>query len=228
MLPKILAASAALGLGVTKGKAKAAESDIKEKKEGDKGYWDDVCLVRFLEAVCWRYVAYPVRLSGSALLRPNPSSCALGTHVLLASYILINLADLLFCRTPKHAPKTPAQACPSKASPLPLRQRNAPKQVSRKSSSSAPRLKWTTIWFIMPVCLFHPVVFECRVGKTDVNFIDYELGRLLARLGDRAGAKGHFDAVLSGRPLEINIVTKKGRYSMEVCLCLPTSIRGPY
>ncbi|KAL4062826.1 hypothetical protein V8B97DRAFT_1877313 [Scleroderma yunnanense] len=24
-----------------------------------EGYWDDVCLVRFLEGVCWRYLAYP-------------------------------------------------------------------------------------------------------------------------------------------------------------------------
>lgn len=29
------------------------------------GYWDDWCLTRFLEGVCLRYVAYPVRLSPS-------------------------------------------------------------------------------------------------------------------------------------------------------------------
>jgi hypothetical protein len=29
--------------------------------EGGKGeYWDDLCLARFLEGVCLRYVAYPV------------------------------------------------------------------------------------------------------------------------------------------------------------------------
>ena len=27
-----------------------------------KGYWDDYCLARFLEGVCLRYIAYPVRL----------------------------------------------------------------------------------------------------------------------------------------------------------------------
>lgn len=26
-----------------------------------KGYWDDLCLTRFLEGVCLRYLAYPVR-----------------------------------------------------------------------------------------------------------------------------------------------------------------------
>ena len=29
--------------------------------EGGKGYWDDLCLAQFLEGVCMRFVAYPVR-----------------------------------------------------------------------------------------------------------------------------------------------------------------------
>lgn len=32
----------------------------KSKAEGKEGYWDDLCLARFLEGVCWRFVAYPV------------------------------------------------------------------------------------------------------------------------------------------------------------------------
>jgi hypothetical protein len=28
--------------------------------EGGHGYWDDFCLVKFLEGVCMRYIAYPV------------------------------------------------------------------------------------------------------------------------------------------------------------------------
>ena len=28
--------------------------------ESDNGYWDDWCLTRFLEGVCFRYVAFPV------------------------------------------------------------------------------------------------------------------------------------------------------------------------
>lgn len=34
----------------------------KEWNSGKGGYWDDYCLARFLEGVCLRYVAYPVRL----------------------------------------------------------------------------------------------------------------------------------------------------------------------
>ena len=33
----------------------------RNKTEGREGYWDDLCLARFLEGVCWRFVAYPVR-----------------------------------------------------------------------------------------------------------------------------------------------------------------------
>lgn len=44
----------AIANGVKKGKDK--------KLESRSGYWDDVCLARFLEGVCWRFVAYPVRL----------------------------------------------------------------------------------------------------------------------------------------------------------------------
>jgi hypothetical protein len=43
--------------GIKKGKDK--------KLESRSGYWDDVCLARFLEGVCWRFVAYPVRLTFS-------------------------------------------------------------------------------------------------------------------------------------------------------------------
>lgn len=32
----------------------------RSKVEGKEGYWDDLCLARFLEGVCWRFVAYPV------------------------------------------------------------------------------------------------------------------------------------------------------------------------
>lgn len=28
--------------------------------EGGHGYWDDLCLARFLQGICLRYVAYPV------------------------------------------------------------------------------------------------------------------------------------------------------------------------
>jgi hypothetical protein len=32
-----------------------------------QGYWDDLCLSRFLEGICLRYLAYPVRASEYSL-----------------------------------------------------------------------------------------------------------------------------------------------------------------
>ena len=46
---------------------------------------------------------------------------------------------------------------------------------------------------------------------------DFEYGRLLARSGDKEGAKVQFDIVLSGKPLEVNAAGRKGKYSLEVC-----------
>lgn len=42
------------------GKLNAHERNPSKYEEGH-GYWDDLCLARFLEGVCLRYVAYPVR-----------------------------------------------------------------------------------------------------------------------------------------------------------------------
>ena len=30
--------------------------------EGGRGYWDDLCLTNFLEGVCYRFLAWPVRV----------------------------------------------------------------------------------------------------------------------------------------------------------------------
>ena len=49
---------------------------------------------------------------------------------------------------------------------------------------------------------------------------DFEYGRLLARSGDKDGAKAQFDMVLSGKPLEVNAAGRKGKYSLEVCSLL--------
>lgn len=55
-----------------------SEEDLRQKearKMGNgladaarKANWDDICLARFLEGVCWRYVAYPVRIHFKVLL----------------------------------------------------------------------------------------------------------------------------------------------------------------
>ena len=46
-----------------------AFQDKPEAGGNGKGYWDDYCLCRFLEGVCERYLAYPVR--GGCVLRPG-------------------------------------------------------------------------------------------------------------------------------------------------------------
>lgn len=43
----------------------------------------------------------------------------------------------------------------------------------------------------------------------------YEIGRVLARSGDVNSARKHFELVLSGKSLEVNASTRKGKYSME-------------
>jgi hypothetical protein len=52
------------GSGVSEGRANVngVKKGKDKKLESRSGYWDDVCLARFLEGVCWRFVAYPVRL----------------------------------------------------------------------------------------------------------------------------------------------------------------------
>lgn len=64
-----------------------------------------------------------------------------------------------------------------------------------------PRLSWTTISCIMRVRLFLLLLYT----PFDIDkYIDYELGRLIACLGDEAGARKHFELVLSGtRPFPL-------------------------
>ncbi|TRM59257.1 hypothetical protein BD626DRAFT_409302 [Schizophyllum amplum] len=50
----------------------------------------------------------------------------------------------------------------------------------------------------------------------------YEYGRLLACQGDKTGAQAQFDLVQSGKPLEVNAVGRKGKYSMENALMMRT------
>lgn len=70
MIPAVGGALGELGLVLSSGSggSEGGASASGPKKGKDKklelrsGYWDDVCLARFLEGVCWRFVAYPVRL----------------------------------------------------------------------------------------------------------------------------------------------------------------------
>ncbi|KAF8415812.1 hypothetical protein L210DRAFT_3584530 [Boletus edulis BED1] len=45
--------------GANNKKVEKNNRKVKSKVEGREGYWDDLCLTRFLEGVCWRFVAYP-------------------------------------------------------------------------------------------------------------------------------------------------------------------------
>lgn len=45
--------------------------------------------------------------------------------------------------------------------------------------------------------------------------LDYELARLYARMGDSAEAKRHLELVISGKPLETNVQSRKGMWPMS-------------
>lgn len=78
--------------------------------------------------------------------------------------------------------------------------------------------------------LDHHLVYHARTllnlfnllssGLVTSEFADYELGRLLVLLGDVESGKHHFELVLSGKPLEVSLTGKKGKYSLEVRLLL--------
>ncbi|KAI0071516.1 hypothetical protein K474DRAFT_1630434 [Panus rudis PR-1116 ss-1] len=51
-----------------------------------------------------------------------------------------------------------------------------------------------------------------------VYFAHFELGRLLARRGDKQSARTHIELVVSGKPLEVNPSARKGKYSLEAGL----------
>ncbi|KAJ7612624.1 hypothetical protein FB45DRAFT_939423 [Roridomyces roridus] len=51
----------------------------------------------------------------------------------------------------------------------------------------------------------------------------FELGRLLARLGDEKEARRHFELVLSGKYLEVGPSGRKGKYSMQNALHVRTN-----
>ncbi|KAA1467016.1 hypothetical protein DENSPDRAFT_768100 [Dentipellis sp. KUC8613] len=55
-----------------------------------------------------------------------------------------------------------------------------------------------------------------------VYFAHFEYGRLLACMGDTAGARTQLELVYSGKPLEVNAAGKKGKYSMESGLHMRT------
>lgn len=154
-----------------------SEKAENEKKEGDvhadhdaesdNGYWDDWCLTKFLEGVCFRYVAFP-----------DPDA-----EVDDESSLIYN----------------------KEGSPV----------VMHDKEESAKRA----------VAAFE-AVFECgpkiELDHHLVYHAHYELGRLLACMGDEDAAREQFELVLSGKPLEVNASGRKGKYSMEGALHMRT------
>ncbi|KAN0080427.1 Protein of unknown function (DUF3808) domain containing protein [Tylopilus felleus] len=127
----------------------------RNKTEGREGYWDDLCLARFLEGVCWRFVAYP---DPDAELNE-------GQKVSVSVNEAQHMAEIAF------------------------------KQVFENGSK---------------IELDHYIIY----------YGHFEYGRLLARSGDKEGAKVQFDIVLSGKPLEVNAAGRKGKYSLENALLM--------
>lgn len=56
-----------------------------------------------------------------------------------------------------------------------------------------------------------------------VYYAHFEYGRLLARSGDKDGARTQFDLVMSGKPLEVNAAGRKSKYSLENTLHMRTN-----
>lgn len=147
------------GSGESEGGAKAsgAKKGKDKKLESRSGYWDDVCLARFLEGVCWRFVAYP---DPDAELEPD-----------------------------EKVPFSPEDA------------RTYSERAFRAVFEHGPNIE-----------LDHYIVY----------FAHFEYGRLLARAGNKDGARTQFDLVMSGKPLEVNAAGRKGKYSLENALHMRT------
>lgn len=148
------------GSGVSEGRANVngVKKGKDKKLESRSGYWDDVCLARFLEGVCWRFVAYP-----------DPD------------------AEL---EADEKIPYSPENA------------RTYSERAFRAVFEHGPYIE-----------LDHYIVY----------YAHFEYGRLLARSGNKDGAKTQFNLVLSGKPLEVNAAGRKGKYSLENALHVRTN-----
>ncbi|KAH0834300.1 hypothetical protein J3R83DRAFT_11675 [Lanmaoa asiatica] len=129
----------------------------RSKAEGKEGYWDDLCLARFLEGVCWRFVAYP-----------DPDA-----ELDADQKVSISVEEA----------------------------QHRAESAFEEVFENGPRIE-----------LDHYIVY----------YAHFEYGRLLARSGDKEGAKAQFDMVLSGKPLEVNAAGRKGKYSLENALHIRT------
>lgn len=138
------------------------------------GYYDDLCLAKFLEGVCCRFYAFP-----------DPDSVVDKQCV-----------------------------------------RDGQVEYTRRAKESFEEVfKYGPNIELDHYLVYHSrkfLVFDHALRVLFLkSLLDYELGRLLARDGDTAGAQHQLELVLSGKPLEINkTLVGKGKYSMEQALLM--------
>ncbi|KAG1773235.1 hypothetical protein EV702DRAFT_976206 [Suillus placidus] len=154
---EVIAREMISAVGGALGELGGANKGKDKKLESRSGYWDDVCLARFLEGVCWRFVAYP---DPDAELEPDEK-------------IPFSTEDA----------------------------RTYSERAFRAVFEHGPNIE-----------LDHYIVY----------FAHFEYGRLLARSGNKDGARTQFDLVMSGKPLEVNAAGRKGKYSLENALHMRT------
>lgn len=93
-------------------KGKGGRPSIYDYEGGAAEYWDDLCLARFLEGVCLRYVAYPVRRLPRLPRLRVLLSCAIFNRIPMPCWTLKKLSA---SPRPKQrqARKRPSELCSS-------------------------------------------------------------------------------------------------------------------
>lgn len=169
------------------------EKNPKEYENG-QGYHDDLCLARFLEGVCCRYIAYPASVPFLSILRPS-------------IYIFQQDPDAILDENDNcHISKGTAIS----------RAKAAFEAVF--ANGRKIELDHHLVYHSRRLTSDIYSDFDCSLNRPD-----YELGRLMSREGDNVGAQKQFDLVLSGKALEVNKKGKYSMevsalmYSLQCC-----------
>ncbi|KAG6843937.1 hypothetical protein H0H87_011585 [Tephrocybe sp. NHM501043] len=218
MLPLVRGALAKLSLygdGTGLDAGKEGKKGIEHYEGGKHEYWDDLCLARFLEGVCERFVAYPdpdaiPDCDADAHPAAGEADGAEGKQERAEK------AEKAFRAVLEYGPRIELDhwlVYHARASRLP-------------DSFSAFALSFLFPFTNPSFSTFYIFKSIPKQG-TDTPCTDYELGRLLACRGDVAAARREFELVLSGKHLEVGASGRRGKYSMEVrYVCFLPSIFG--
>ena len=177
MLPNVWAQLDKLGVSRA-GQGEEKPSDERAKAYGT-GYWDDFALSRFLEGVCLRYVAYPVRM---------------------ASFVQLGLVSDGASQDP--------DAIPDPEDPTGSAMPDAGAQAAaafQQVFEYGPKIELDH----HIVYHAREYGITCSGLMIAHSALDYEYGRLLACQGDKTAAQAQFDLALSGKPLEVNAAGRK-------------------